>query len=119
MAGHYPFARLTERLPSASRARIEAQKEALRAALDVQQPVVAKLEHRLDLTTQKGPGWDAKAICEIAEKSFGGYENMFKHHQWPERGSKMMLYAGQRIKATYGSVADFVEDWNQKQASDG
>ncbi|MCY4167043.1 MAG: XRE family transcriptional regulator [Rhodobacter sp.] len=69
MVGHHSFARLTERLPSASRARIEARKGALRAAmplhelrraramtqravgaaLDVQQPAVAKLERRTDM----------------------------------------------------------------------
>ena len=31
MAGHHPFSRLTEALPPASRARIEARKEELRA----------------------------------------------------------------------------------------
>ena len=69
MAGHHPFAGLTGKLPPASRARIEARKGELRAAmllhelrqaramtqksvgevLNVNQPAVAKLERRTDM----------------------------------------------------------------------
>ena len=69
MAGHHPFSKLTEALPPASRARIEARKGELRAdmllhelrqaramtqksvgeALNVKQPAVAKLERRTDM----------------------------------------------------------------------
>ena len=69
MAGHHPFAQLTEELAPASRARIEVRKGELRAAmllhelrqaramtrksvgeaLNVNQPAVAKLERRADM----------------------------------------------------------------------
>ena len=69
MAGHHPFAQLTEELAPASRARIEVRKGELRAAmllhelrqaramtqksvgeaLNVNQPAVAKLERRTDM----------------------------------------------------------------------
>ncbi|MDE0522001.1 MAG: XRE family transcriptional regulator [Boseongicola sp.] len=69
MAGHHPFARLTEELPAGSRARIEARKAELRAemllhelgqaramtrkavgeALDLDEPAVARLERRTDM----------------------------------------------------------------------
>ena len=69
MAGHHPFSKLTEKLPAGSRARIEARKGELRAAmplhelrqaramtqksageaLNVKQPAVARLERRTDM----------------------------------------------------------------------
>ena len=69
MVGHHPFSRLTEALPPASRARIEARQGELRAemllhelrqaramtqksvgeALNVKQSAVAKLERRTDM----------------------------------------------------------------------
>ena len=66
----------------------------------------------------KEPGWDAKAISEIAKKAFGGFRQMFKHHGWPEQGRAMMPNAGKRVKETYGSVKSFVAHWNGRKAGD-
>ena len=69
MAGHHPFTKLTDALPAARKARIEARKgelresmllhevrqaramtqEAVGASLRVKQPAVAKLERRTDM----------------------------------------------------------------------
>ena len=46
----------------------------------------------------KESGWDAKAIRDIADKSFGGFEEMFRYHKWPERGRAMMPNAGKHVK---------------------
>lgn len=56
----------------------------------------------------KEPGWDAKAISEIASRHYGGYLGLFEKHEWPERGSEMMRKVQSRVKATYGSIAAFV-----------
>jgi hypothetical protein len=53
------------------------------------------------------PGGDAKAIAQVARASFGGFEGMFKHHGWPERGSDMMRKVQTRVVETYGSVRAF------------
>lgn len=55
------------------------------------------------------PGGDAKAITRIAHARYGGYEQMFAHHGWPERGSDMMRKVQTRVKEQYGSVLRFVE----------
>ena len=59
--------------------------------------------------TKFEPGGDAKAISEIANRRYGGFEGMFEHHGWEERGSNMMRKVQTRVKDTYGSVAAFVE----------
>lgn len=53
------------------------------------------------------PGGDAKAIAEIAKRKFGGFERMFEHHGWPERGEEMMRKVQSRVAETYGSVRAF------------
>ncbi len=55
------------------------------------------------------PGWDAKAIAEIAKAKYGDYSALFEAHDWPERGSDMMRKVQTRVKETYGSVEAFVE----------
>jgi hypothetical protein len=55
------------------------------------------------------PGWDAKAIAEIARNHYGDFTGMFVHHHWPERGSDMMRKVQTRVKESYGSVAAFVD----------
>lgn len=55
------------------------------------------------------PGGDAKAISRIASQRYGGFEGMFEHHDWPERGSDMMRKVQTRVKESYGSVAAFVD----------
>ncbi len=57
----------------------------------------------------KGPGWDAKAIGEIAARHYGDFTKMFEQHGWPERGQDMMRKVQTRVKEQYGSIAAFVE----------
>ena len=54
-----------------------------------------------------GPGGDAKVIAHVAKTKFGGFEAMFEHHGWPERGSDMMRKVQTRVAETYGSVKAF------------
>jgi hypothetical protein len=56
---------------------------------------------------ERGPGWDAKVIHQIAREHFGGLLEMFERHDWPERGSDMMRFVQSHVKATYGSVDAF------------
>ncbi len=55
------------------------------------------------------PGWDAKAIARIAKEKFGGTTQMFEAHNWPERGSKMMIAQQRLVKEHYGSIQAFVQ----------
>lgn len=61
------------------------------------------------------PGGDAKAIAEVARRRFGGFEAMFEHHGWPERGSDMMRKVQTRVVETYGSVAKFETAYGEGQ----
>ena len=61
------------------------------------------------------PGGDAKVIAEIANARFGGFRQMFEHHQWPERGSDMMRKVQTRVKETYGSVRAFEQKYQEGQ----
>lgn len=56
----------------------------------------------------KPPGWDAKAIRDIAARHYGGFTGLFERHDWPERGSDMMRKVQTRVKETYGSIDAFV-----------
>ncbi len=56
----------------------------------------------------KPPGWDAKAISDIAARHYGGFAQMFEKHDWPERGSDMMRKVQTRLKQEYGSIDAFV-----------
>ena len=56
----------------------------------------------------KEPGWDAKAISEIASHHYGGFARLFEKHEWPERGSDMMRKVQSRVKEDYGSIAAFI-----------
>ncbi len=56
----------------------------------------------------KDPGWDAKTIAKVARESYGGFEAMFKHFGWSERGSHMMISAPKNIKREWGTVEGFV-----------
>lgn len=53
------------------------------------------------------PGGDAQAIADIARRRFGGFEEMFRLHGWPERGPDIMRKVRMRVVETYGSVVDF------------
>ncbi|MGE0233092.1 MAG: hypothetical protein AB7S46_15035 [Flavobacteriaceae bacterium] len=57
----------------------------------------------------RGPGWDAKAIHDIARLHYGGLREMFAFHGWPETGSQMMRQVQKRVKQSYGSVETFNE----------
>jgi hypothetical protein len=57
----------------------------------------------------KTPGWDSRAIREIANRCYGSYEKMFEAHGWPERSTRMMPNVQARVCETYGSVDSFVE----------
>ena len=56
----------------------------------------------------KGPGWDARAISEIATREFGGFEEMFDHFGWPERGSEMLPQVQRRVADRFRSIEKFV-----------
>ena len=58
--------------------------------------------------TKAEPGWDAKAISEIASRHYGGFAEMFEKHGWPERGQDMMPKVQARVTEEYGSIAAFV-----------
>ena len=60
---------------------------------------------------QRGPGWDAQIIHRIAASEFGSLKAMFRHHGWPERGSRMMPCVQKHVCETYGSVESFVKTW--------
>ena len=75
---------------------------------------MAKMWREIDRPSERGPGWDAKAIHEIARDNFGGLQGMFEHHGWEERGSKMMQHVQRRVKETYGSIHDFVEKFKKE-----
>lgn len=69
----------------------------------------------LDLASQwrseaapRAPGWDAKAIRDIAKEHYGSFGVMFETLGWPERGTKMMPAVQARVRKTYGSVEAFV-----------
>ena len=55
------------------------------------------------------PGWDAKAIADIARDHYGGLREMFEAHGWPERGQKMMPAQQMRVAGKYGSVENVVD----------
>jgi len=59
------------------------------------------------------PGEDAQVIASIANQRLGGFEEMFKHHGWPERGSDMMRKVQTRVAETYGSVRAFEEHFRE------
>jgi len=58
-------------------------------------------------TSDHIPGWDAKAISNIALDYYGGFKEMFEKHGWPERGSEMMQKVQSRVKEAYGSISEF------------
>jgi hypothetical protein len=60
-------------------------------------------------SSKNPPGWDARAIAEIARQKWGGFEEMFKAHGWPERGEEMMRKVQTRVKEEYCSVRAFEE----------
>ena len=62
----------------------------------------------MNVIEQRPPGWDPRAISQVATDVFGGYREMFEYHGWPERGQAMMPNACKRVKEHYGSVESFV-----------
>lgn len=59
------------------------------------------IEHR-------APGWDARAINDVAHERFGGLQGLFESEGWPERGQAMMPAVGRRVVETYGTVETFI-----------
>ena len=57
------------------------------------------------------PGWDARAISEVATREFGGFKEMFDHFGWPERGSEMLQQVQKRVADRFGSIEKFVEHY--------
>lgn len=57
----------------------------------------------------RAPGWDRKAVHEIADHVYGSLEQMFNYHEWPERGSEMPRKVMTKVKETYGSIEAFVK----------
>lgn len=58
----------------------------------------------------RAPGWDSKAISEIAKRCYGNYTEMFEAHNWPERETNMMPKVQKRVKESYGGVENFVTE---------
>ena len=56
----------------------------------------------------KTPGWDAKAISDVAARHYDGFNGLFEKHEWSERGSDVMRKVQSRVKDTYGSIDAFV-----------
>ncbi|MFW5881449.1 MAG: hypothetical protein ACOCTP_02910 [Roseicyclus sp.] len=67
---------------------------------------------RAEARAEHAPGWDAKVIHKIAKEEFGGLQQMFEHHAWPERGSDMMRHVQRRVKETYGSIREFAGQYS-------
>lgn len=63
----------------------------------------------LNQSEDKTPGWDAKAIARISKEKYGSMEAMFKHHGWPQRGTKMMPSVQRNVAEAYGSIESFVK----------
>ena len=61
-----------------------------------------------DASRNGAPGWDAKEIHRIAREHYGGLEQMFAHHEWPQRGNEMMTSVQENVAAHYGTVEKFV-----------
>ena len=54
------------------------------------------------------PGWDKKAINEIAKECYGDLQSMFEEHGWVTDGKTFGQVAPTRVVETYGSVEAFV-----------
>ena len=71
---------------------------------------IAKIWRGLEIESgnSRAPGWDRKAVHEIADRVYGSLEQMFERHEWPERGSDMPRKVMTKVKEAYGSVEKFV-----------
>lgn len=56
----------------------------------------------------RNPGWDKKAINEIAKECYGGLDAMFKEHEWDAEGKTFSQIAPTKVAKTYGTVEAFV-----------
>lgn len=63
---------------------------------------------------ERRPGWDVKAISEVANRCYNGYVDMFEQHGWPERGNKLAISAPKHVKEVYGSVEKFLSEHKTK-----
>jgi hypothetical protein len=71
---------------------------------------------RFGVSLDRLPGWDAKEISRIAVKHYGGMAGLFEKHNWPERGSKMMLKVQKHVADQYESIEKFIEEHAKKKA---
>lgn len=90
------------RIPASRRDDLLRIAEEWRASAPAQRPLPVRT-----------PGWDARAIRDIANKHFGGYQAMFEALGWPERGSDMMRRIQTRVRETFGSVEAFVAHYSR------
>ena len=57
--------------------------------------------------TSRKPGWDKRAVNDIAKRHYGSLEAMFKAHDWSTDGKTFGQIAPTRVVETYGSVREF------------
>lgn len=55
------------------------------------------------------PGWDKRAINQLAHDHYGGLDGMFKAHGWNAAGRVISQIAPTKVVETYGSVEGFVK----------
>lgn len=55
------------------------------------------------------PGWDKRAINQIARDEYGGLDAMFEAHGWTSNGRMISQIAPTKVVQTYGSVDSFVK----------
>lgn len=56
---------------------------------------------------KRGPGWDKRAVNEIANRDYGGLPEMFAAHGWTTQGRSVSQIAPTKIVESYGSIASF------------
>ena len=55
------------------------------------------------------PGWDKRAINQLAHDQYGGLDGMFEAHGWNAAGRVISQIAPTKVVETYGSVEGFVK----------
>lgn len=58
---------------------------------------------------ERQPGWDKRAINDIARVEYGGLNGMFEAHGWVTDGRVISQIAPTKVVQTYGSVEAFVK----------
>lgn len=60
------------------------------------------------MSSDRQPGWDKKAINQIATEEYGGLGGLFEAHSWTSDGRIISQIAPTKVVETYGSVDAFV-----------